>query len=331
MKLSEIISKLEKRYPLYNKESWDNVGLLVGRKNKEVKKIQISLDVTSKVIEEAIKNNVDLIISHHPIIFSSLKEINDGTILGKKLMDLIENKIAVYSLHTNLDSTIFGLNDLVGEKLGLKNGKIIDEIKENLYRLEIYPVDNEKVKEILAKEQIDFECIENQTRDKISVIDKKEELLKIVSKLKGKSLVDESCMYMLENKYTKNGIGRLYSLDKREKLISFIDVIKEKFGLETLTISGYNFNEKEIKKIAIVNGAGSSYWKKAKRMGADVLITGDLKYHEALDAKEEGMYIIDVGHYESEHFFDILIKDCLGEISGLELYSYNDEAVLMKI
>lgn len=134
MKLSEIISRLEEKFPRQNAESWDNVGLLIGNRENEIKKIQISLDVTMRVIENAVENNVDLIISHHPFIFSPIKDINNDSVIGRKILKLIENKIAVYSLHTNLDSTMLGLNDLVGEKLGFVNGKIIDPVKENFYR-----------------------------------------------------------------------------------------------------------------------------------------------------------------------------------------------------
>lgn len=261
MILSEIIAKLERRFPIENKENWDNVGLLIGTRTKEIKKIQISLDVTDAVIENAIRNHVDLIISHHPLIFLPIKAINDSSALGKKIIKLIENRIAVYSMHTNLDSTRFGLNDLVGEKLGLYGGKIIDKIKES----------------------------------------------------------------------PENGIGRVYSLLEKQNFIEFIEFLKEKLNLKNVTVSGLDLEDKIIKKIAIVNGAGSSYWKKAKRMGADVLVTGDLKYHEALDAKEEDMAIVDVGHYESEHFFNILISECLSEFNEIELVVFNDAPVLRSV
>ena len=137
MKLSEIISRLEEKFPRQNAESWDNVGLLIGNRESEIKNIQISLDVTVKAVEKAVENKVDLIISHHPFIFSPLKEINNDTVIGDKILKLIENKIAVYSLHTNLDSSEFGLNDFVGEKLGFNKGKIVDPVKENLYKFRI--------------------------------------------------------------------------------------------------------------------------------------------------------------------------------------------------
>ena len=247
MKLSEIINRLEEKFPRQNAESWDNVGLLIGNRENEIKKIQISLDVTMRVIENAVENNVDLIISHHPFIFSPIKDINNDSITGRKILKLIENKIAVYSLHTNLDSSFSGLNDFLGEKLGFVEGKIIDPIKDNL----------------------------------------------------------------LEEEISVNGIGRVYTLSQREKLTDIIKTVKEKLGLEIVTVSRYDTENATVKKVAVVNGAGSSYWRKAKKMGADLLITGDLKYHEALDAKEEGMYILDAGHYESEHFFHMIISNAL--------------------
>lgn len=329
MKLSEIISKLEKKFPKQNAESWDNVGLLVGRKENEIKKIQISLDVTLKVIEEAIKNKVDLIISHHPIIFSSIKEINSDSLIGKKILKLIENNISVYSLHTNLDSSNFGLNDLVGKKLGFENGKILDEIKENLYKGEIYTQKN--ITEEFEKENIKYKIEKMEIGYRFIFILRKEKIYNFIEKLKRKLLIDESYISELENKYSEKGIGRVYTLEKKENLYDIIKNIKEKLNINNLKISGYNLEDARVKKIAVVNGAGSSYWKKAKRMGVELLITGDLKYHEALDAQEEGMYIIDVGHYESEHFFNIIIVEILKEVSGIEYYTFNDEAAMKYI
>lgn len=329
MKLSEIISKLEKKFPKQNAESWDNVGLLVGRKENEIKKIQISLDVTLKVIEEAIKNKVDLIISHHPIIFSSIKEINSDSLIGKKILKLIENNISVYSLHTNLDSSNFGLNDLVGKKLGFENGKILDEIKENLYKGEIYTQKN--ITEEFEKENIKYKIEKMEIGYRFIFILRKEKIYNFIEKLKRKLLINESYISELENKYSEKGIGRVYTLEKKENLYDIIKNIKEKLNINNLKISGYNLEDAKVKKIAVVNGAGSSYWKKAKRMGAELLITGDLKYHEALDAQEEGMYIIDVGHYESEHFFNIIIVEILKEVSGIEYYTFNDEPAMKYI
>ena len=327
MKLSEIISRLEEKFPRQNAESWDNVGLLIGNRESEIKNIQISLDVTVKAVEKAVENKVDLIISHHPFIFSPLKEINNDTVIGDKILKLIENKIAVYSLHTNLDSSEFGLNDFVGEKLGFNKGKIVDPVKENLYKGEIY-ISSEFVEDKLKNEKIDFKIEKTENGNKIIFVGKKQEVYSAVENFKRKLSVDNIYIYELDNKYIEKGIGRIYSLPKKEKLTEFIKKIKENLNLENVKVAGYDIENAEVKKVAVVNGAGSSYWKKAKRMGADILITGDLKYHEALDAQEDGMYILDVGHYESEHFFHMIIGDILENFSGIEYYVFNDEPAM---
>ncbi len=260
MILNEIIKVLEKRFPISNKEEWDNVGLMIGRRKKEIKKIQLSLDVTVASLENAIKNNVDLIISHHPLIFSGIKKINTDTVLGEKILTAIENSIAIYSLHTNLDSTQGGLNDYVGEKLNLKNGKIIDEVNNENF-----------------------------------------------------------------------GIGRIYSLDEKIEFDDFIEKIKSVFLTNNLRVVKNQEEKLTIKKIAIVNGSGSSYWRKAKKLGADLLITGDVKYHEALDSLEEGFCIIDVGHYETEYFYGDLIKKELEIFDDIQMIDFNDKPVFNKI
>ena len=95
MKTREIIKIIEKKFPRENAEDWDNIGLLIGDYDKEVQKIQFSIDATLEVIDNAIKEKVDMIITHHPIIFKAIKEINEQTVLGKKIRALIKNDINV--------------------------------------------------------------------------------------------------------------------------------------------------------------------------------------------------------------------------------------------
>ena len=109
-------------------EKWDNVGLMLGNFNSEVKKVLICLDVTTKVVNEAILNNVDLIVSHHPLIFKPLKSLNFTVDFKSNIIkNLIKNDISVISFHTNLDSATFGLNDFLAKKLDLKNINILFE------------------------------------------------------------------------------------------------------------------------------------------------------------------------------------------------------------
>ncbi len=125
MFIKDIINLMEQLAPTYLKEDFDNVGLLVGNDETKVNKILLSLDVTDEVIDEAISQNCNLIISHHPIIFKSIKNINNKSEIGKKIIKLIKNDIAVYCSHTNLDSCNLGTNDVLFDLLSLKNKNVL--------------------------------------------------------------------------------------------------------------------------------------------------------------------------------------------------------------
>lgn len=128
-KVNDLIKSMECLAPTYLKEDFDNVGLMVGDKNKEVKKVLIALDCTLKVIEEAKSVKADLIITHHPLIFRKPSSITTDTLQGKKIIELIKNDISLYSCHTNLDSVKGGLNETIVNILGFNNSKILVENK----------------------------------------------------------------------------------------------------------------------------------------------------------------------------------------------------------
>lgn len=250
MRTDEIIKILENKFPKNNAEDWDNVGLIVGHNKKNVKKIQFSLDVTEKSIEQAIKHNIDMIISHHPMIFKSIKQVNDLSLVGNKILELAKHGINVYTLHTNLDASSNGLNDYILKRLDVKNSKIIDATDDGV------------------------------------------------------------------------GIGRYFNLNEEITISNYIDILKNSLKIDKVRFVGENI-EKKIKKVAIINGSAMSYWKKVKHLNIDLFITGDISYHDALDAKEEGLSLVDFGHYESESFFYEIIKEELKN-SGIEFFVFND-------
>ena len=151
MKAREIINILEKKFPRSNAEEWDNVGLLIGDYDKEIKKIQFSIDATVEAIENAISKNVDMIITHHPVIFKAIKNINEQEILGKKIRALIKNDINVYSIHTNLDSSIDGLNDYVLKQLEVREYKILDFEEDKNYEEPLLVRLKNKIKVVFRK------------------------------------------------------------------------------------------------------------------------------------------------------------------------------------
>lgn len=129
--MKNLIKEFEKRVPLSVAEEWDNVGYIIKNGDKEINKVLLTLDITNVVIEKAIVENVDLIISHHPLIFSKINKIKNDSLLGNKIITLIQNKIDIYAAHTNLDFVKNGLNDYFFEILNL-DGKIVEKEDDNV-------------------------------------------------------------------------------------------------------------------------------------------------------------------------------------------------------
>jgi len=351
MKIKSLVKKLEKKFPKNIAESWDNIGLLVGDESREITKVQISLDATEEAIDHAIEVGANLIITHHPIIFSGIKNITSKNIMGRKLLKLIENKIAVYSMHTNLDSAKGGLNQYICEKLGVETSKILDEKYMDMYLLSVYiKVEfEEKLKSKVEEFGLEYKGYKNvyYTSDsvenfekaegkekvrnknkKISILGEKGKLSNLLNEIKKIHPYDEVAYEMIktENKISLGGLGRIYNLSEKVELGSYLEVVKDKLSLTNVRVVGEL--DKKIKKIAVVNGGGASFLGGLEKIGVDLFITGDIKYHEALDAREMGLSIFDIGHYESEYFFtEIIERDC----DALEVEIYNDQPVFKSL
>ncbi|MCL2171695.1 MAG: Nif3-like dinuclear metal center hexameric protein, partial [Defluviitaleaceae bacterium] len=119
--IQDVIRAMEELAPPDLAQEWDNIGLLLGRHQAPVAKILIALDATAAVVEEAMELEAELIITHHPLTMSGMKRINDSNPLGRRVMRLLENKIALYCAHTNLDAAKGGINDILFERLGLNH------------------------------------------------------------------------------------------------------------------------------------------------------------------------------------------------------------------
>jgi len=146
MQLQEISRYLEAKYPLHLQESYDNSGLIYGNPTLEVKGVLIALDVTEAIVEEAIASNCNLIIAHHPIVFKGIKRLNGQSFVERVLERCIQNSIALYAIHTNLDNHIEGVNGRIAAKLGLKECRILRPMNQLLYKLEVYvPQENFEV------------------------------------------------------------------------------------------------------------------------------------------------------------------------------------------
>ena len=352
MKLKSLIKKIEAKYPTNLAYDWDNVGLLVGDAEEEIDKVLVCLEANEAIVEEAINNNVNLIVTHHPFIFGKMKKITTSDFKGKLIHKLIKNNIAVYSMHTNFDIAFDGLNDYFMEVMGFENSKILDVTNtETLYKIVVYApkTHEDKVREALGKSGAGHignysDCTFNTdgkgtfrplegTNPFIGELDK----LEVVDEVKIETIVPQRILggvisamikahpyeevaydlYKLENKGSAVGLGRIAALKESMSLKELSMMIKEKLNMDALRVVGSL--DTNIKKVAVVTGSGADLAKKAQRSGADVLITGDVKYHDAQDAIDAGMCIIDCNHFESEDIFKDVMKRFLDDIDDISV------------
>ncbi|MEL7588275.1 MAG: Nif3-like dinuclear metal center hexameric protein [Prolixibacteraceae bacterium] len=342
MLISDITRYLESIAPLAYQESYDNAGLQLGNPGDEVNSALITLDVTEKVVDEAIAGGFDLIIAHHPLIFNGIKKLNEQTETGRCIIKAIKNGIAVYAAHTNLDSVTGGVNSKICEKLGLVNCKVLSPLKGHLKKLVTFvpteyllrvqeavfgagagnignydfcgytlegtgsfranesasPFAGEKGKVHLEPE-IRFETIFPAHRQE-----------KIIRALLESHPYEEVAydIYPLDNEFATSGSGMIGELPLATDETELLGRIKNIFG--TGVVKHSPLLHRKIKKVALCGGSGSFLIRQAIHAGADLFLTGDLKYHQYFEA--EGKIILaDIGHFESEQFTKELFSELL--------------------
>lgn len=344
MSISEIINVLETTAPLSLQESYDNCGLLTGNKKIECTGILITLDVTEETVYEAAQNNCNLIVAHHPLIFKGLKKITGNNSVERTVIAAIKRDIAIYAIHTNLDNVLHGVNGKIASLLGMKNIRPMSAKEQVLKKLAVYVPHSHK--EIVLNALFNAgagnigkysECsfqtegngsfkagsdtnafvgtigtrhIEPET--KIEVIFPYWLQHNIISAMKTVHPYEEVAfdIFALENEYADTGSGVVGELEQPISVSNFFDELKIKFKLPLIRHT--KLLKDTIQKIAICGGAGSFLTKTAIAAGADIFITGDVKYHEFFEADDK-IVIADIGHYESEQFTIDLVYDILRE------------------
>lgn len=340
MYLHELTAYLESLAPLAYQESYDNSGLIVGDPKMEVKKAIVSLDCIEEVVDEAIREGANLIISHHPIVFSGLKRFTGSNYIEKVVMKAIKHDIAIYAIHTNLDNVKHGVNAKIAERLGLQNTKILDPKTGLLCKLQTY-VPNDRAGEVRDAlfeagaghignySQCSFNAegygtfmgnelsngysgernvLNTEAETKVEVIFPARLSSKILKALFTSHPYEEIPyeIIRMENEYQEVGSGMIGELPNEFSEADFLELLK--YGLQTKVVRHTALLDKKIKKVAVCGGSGSFLLKNALKEGADAFVTADYKYHQFFDA-EGKILIADVGHYESEQFtMDLLME-----------------------
>ena len=344
MRLSKIVTFFNEIAPGKLQEDYDNSGLLIGDVNNEISKALISLDVTTDVINEAISNNCNLIIAHHPLIFKPIKKLTGANLTERLVVKAIKNDIAIYAIHTNLDNISNGVNDILAKKLNIKNTRILSPSASKLNKIVCFcPAQHaEKVRNAMfdagaghignydncsfaLEGKGSFRALDNSKPfvGKKGELHQEEEIRieTVVPDFKVNSVVKNMIkvhpyeevaydIYALENQSHLTGAGMIGELDEEIGIKDFL--IKVKQILKSQYLRHNKLLDKKVKKIAICGGSGSFLINRAHAAGADIFITGDIKYHEFFEHEDE-MTIVDAGHYETEQFTKELISSFLIE------------------
>jgi dinuclear metal center YbgI/SA1388 family protein len=333
MLLKTIITELELFAPLAYQESYDNCGLLTGYKEQEVSAALLCLDCTEAIVDEAILKKCNLIIAHHPIIFSGLKKLNGNNYIERTIIKAIQNNIAIYACHTNLDNVKSGVNKKIADKLGLTNLQILapknsllkklvtfvpashlQTLRESLFHSGAGNIGNYDSCSFMVEGEGSFKGNEQSNpfigeRGKLSLErETRLELIyesvnegNILSALKQNHPYEEVAydIYQLENSYQNIGSGMMGELKTPISEHEFLDLLKSVFKVNFLKHT--TLLNKPVQKIALCGGSGSFLLKNAINSKSDIYISSDFKYHEFFDA-ENKILVADIGHYETEQF-----------------------------
>ncbi|MGD9279694.1 MAG: Nif3-like dinuclear metal center hexameric protein [Desulfobacterales bacterium] len=259
-KIKQIMDELA---PPLLAEEWDNVGLQIGDPRQPVRRIWVALDPTLHVVKAACQKKVDLLITHHPLIFRPLKTIDFDTPGGSIIQMAAHHKLAIFSAHTNLDIVRDGVNDVLAQRLGLQNPTVLKPVQVG-----------ERAKEEIAA---------------------------------------------LSGGEAEFGIGRIGSLAKAGSLNSLVSMVKKRLKLDFVKVAGDL--EMKVTRVAICSGSGSGLMEAFLSSKAQAYISGDIHYHDALEANSLNRAIIDIGHFPSEHLMvDALARQLENVISkaGIE-------------
>ncbi|KAA0259426.1 Nif3-like dinuclear metal center hexameric protein [Deferribacter autotrophicus] len=359
IKTKNIINFFEKEFSSKSRQyEWDSNGIQLLVHDKKISKIAFALDPTEDSIDYAIKMGCELLITHHPIFFRPIKQIDFSSVVGNKIIKCIKNELNLLSYHTVLDRADYSLNDYIAEKISAEViSGFTDFGQEPYYKFVVFVPKGYETKIIDAIDAAGGGKIGNyskctfytegtgtflpgeNTSPFLGEIGKLEEAneYRLETIVKGKNLqklIDAVLsvhpyeevaydVYKLEmgDEYS---LGRICKFNKEMPLNDFLKILAEKLNIENIR---HNQESEDIKfsKFAIVTGSGASLWKECLKSGVTVLLTSDMKYHDAVDAYEHGVTIVDIGHFESETIFMKYIADIVAKKFSIETLYYENK------
>ncbi len=359
MMIKELVSYLEEWAPPGAAWEKDNIGLLVGAENQKLKKIFLCLELNRDSLEAAIKQNCNLIITHHPFIFKPFKKINfTKDPKAELLKQLIKNDIALFSAHTNLDFTKDGVSYELANRLGLKNITFLKSQEANQLKIVVF-VPNEFLENVSTAlfdagagiigdyDKCSYRLegtgtffggeetspvvgekgkLEKVSETRLEVLVDQWKLNKVIKALLKSHPYEEPAydIYPLKNKNVNYGFGAIGELERTYSQKEFLDLVIKKLKCKNLR---YTEGKGRVKKVAVCGGSGADLLNNAIISGADAYVTADIKYHTFEEARGK-LLLIDAGHYETEvPVLDVLKKRI---INFLNEHNYTVDVIKFK-
>ena len=337
MKVKDITAAIEKIAPLKLAQGWDNVGLLIGNPQQDVKNILLTIDITGTVVTEAKRLKTDLIVSYHPVIWDGLKKITTEGATGV-VYELIRRGIAVFSIHTALDSAIGGVNDALAEIVGIVDAKpigdFVDSALSDIYKIIVFiPISAvAKVSDAVfaagagkmgnyshcgfqaqgtgtflplegAKPAIGkkgkLEKVPEVRFETIVPAEKLDDCIAAMKKAHPYQIPAFDCI-KLYNLQVKFGLGRIGKLSQPIRIEQIIRKIKRSTGAKAVGIIGDS--KKLVKTAAVCAGSCGEIINSVITAKIDLYVTGEIKHHQALAASEANLACICLSHSVSERF-----------------------------
>lgn len=336
----DFIRFVEERIPLAYSEEWDNCGLQLGDPNRPLKGILLCLDVTEEAVFTAREKGANFIFAHHPLLFTPLSTIRVDQYPATVVRAALVDEISIYAAHTNLDVVPGGVNDVLSERFGLRNCKVLSRTGEiAVYKLAVFvPADSrEEVADAMfaagagkidhynncsfsisgtgtfcpASEAVPYYGSVGEFTEvdefKLEVRVEETQLASVITALMDAHPYETPAfdIYPLKNDGQTLGLGRVGELPDGLDLGAVVDLIKEKLCLSQVRVVGAGArvkgeNTKPVKRLALCGGSGFSLYRDAVAAGADLFLTGDLKYHDARLVEMTGLPVVDGGHFATE-------------------------------
>lgn len=332
-KVADIVDFLKQFAPLHLAAEWDNVGLLMGDLQAEVHKVMTCLTVTPESAAEAVDAGVDMIVSHHPILFRPVQNLTTGTPQGAYLWSLARAGVAVYSPHTAFDNCTGGINDILARRLGLTEVRPLRQrrAQKQCKIVTFVPdTDLQKVSDALFEAGAgrigDYsECSyrlkgtgtffgseetnptvgqkgqrEEATEWRLEVVCPEEKVTQALMALRQAHSYEEPAydVYPLQSLPSSAGEGRLGALAKPVSLGELARTVKKQLPVQSIEVVGEP--KKSVQRVAIACGAAGEFLRDAAKARADVFLTGEMRFHDYLAAQAQGISLLLPGHYATE-------------------------------